>query len=222
MSTTAAPVEVKAPSYDGAFIAHRLGSILALLPLGVWTAIHVWNQLAIFRGGQAWQAQVTEYQHPYASLLLSIVVLVPLALHTIWGLGRLRSTRPNNMRYGFFDNLRYVLQRAAAVGVLLFLGAHLWLAFLHPRFVEGHPEAWDDIAREMRYNIPTLPVYLLGTLGVAYHLGNGIASIGMGWGLTASKKGMVRWQAFGIALFVLLWAMSWGALYKLYDLGGSY
>lgn len=223
MSTTthAAPAEPVAMSFEQSFLTRRLGSILAVLPLGVWTVIHLWDNLAVFSGSQAWQTEVTGYHHPYGELAISIIVLLPLLFHTVWGIGRLVSSRPNNTRYGWFDNLRYMLQRLAAIGVLFFIGAHLWLAFLHPHFVQGHAEAFDDIAREMRYNGPTLPVYLLGTLGVAYHLGNGIASIGMGWGITTSVAGMKRWQAFGIFIFVVLLAASWAAIYGLWQAGAS-
>jgi succinate dehydrogenase/fumarate reductase cytochrome b subunit len=76
--------------------------------------------------------------------------------------------------YAYYDNLNYLLQRLAAIGVLRFLGAHLWLAMIHPRLVLGHPEPFSDIAYEMRFHTPTLVVYLLGTLAVCYHLANGI------------------------------------------------
>ena len=223
MSAQAPTTTVAEPaaSNEGYFLLNRLGSVLAVAPLGAWTVVHIWNNLAVYRGPTAWQNAVTGYEHPYGSFAISLIVLLPLLFHTVWGIGRLAKSRPNNGRYGYFDNLRYMLQRLAALGVLAFLGAHLWLAFLHPRFVEGAPENFADIAHEMHFNGPTLPVYLLGTLGVAYHLGNGIASLGMGWGLTASKKGMQRWQLFGIALFVLLWVMSWGAIYGLYQAGAT-
>ncbi|MBS2026960.1 MAG: succinate dehydrogenase [Deltaproteobacteria bacterium] len=223
MSAQAPTTTVAEPaaSNEGYFLLNRLGSVLAVAPLGVWTLIHIWNNLAVYRSPTAWQNQVTGYEHPYGSFAISVLVLLPLLFHTVWGVGRLMKSRPNNARYGYFDNLRYMLQRLAALGVFAFLGAHLWLAFLHPRFVEGAPENFADIAHEMHFNGPTLPVYLLGTLGVAYHLGNGIASIGMGWGLTASKKGMQRWQLFGIGLFVLLWVMSWGAIYGLWQAGAT-
>jgi len=227
MSTSTAtapqePVGTRAASNETFFLANRLGSVLAVAPLGVWTVIHLWENLAVFSGPAAWQHEVTGYEHPYGSLLISIIVLLPLLLHTIWGIGRLMKSQPNNVRYGYFGNLRYLLQRLAAIGVLLFIGAHLWLAFIHPRFFLNGPEAFADIAHEMHYNGPTIVVYLLGTLGVAYHLGNGIASIGMGWGLTTSRRGMARWQGLGMALFVLLLAMSWTAIFGIYQAGASF
>jgi len=37
----------------GKFLASRLGSLFSILPLGVWTVHHVWNNLAAFDGPQA-------------------------------------------------------------------------------------------------------------------------------------------------------------------------
>ena len=65
------------------FIAERLGSALAILPLGVWTIRHLWNNLAAFEGGAAWQTAVTEYPHPFAEAITLAVVLLPLAWHII-------------------------------------------------------------------------------------------------------------------------------------------
>ena len=85
--------------------------------------------------------------------------------------------------------------------------------------MHGHPEAFRDIAMEMAHNGPTLPVYLLGTLGVAYHLGNGIANVAMGWGLAQSKTGLRRFEFVAIASFLLILGMAWGAIYGLYTAG---
>src|SRR4051794_16025720 len=106
------------------FLRSKLGSFLGIAPLGVWTVIHLWNNLAVYRGADAWQSQVTEYSHPVAFVVTSAVVLLPLAFHTLWGIRRLASSRPNNLTYGFFDNTKYLLQRLSAIGVLAFLGAH--------------------------------------------------------------------------------------------------
>ncbi len=150
-----------APKIDGAYLRARLGSFLAVMPLGMWVLLHLWNNLAAFRSAQAWQTQVTEYSHPLAQFGTLLLVLLPLALHTIWGIRRLASTKPNIVRYGFFANLKYIVQRLSAIGLLLFLGAHLWKAMLEPRYVKGHPESFADIAYMMHHHGPTLAVYVL-------------------------------------------------------------
>ncbi|MCL2447413.1 MAG: succinate dehydrogenase [Polyangiaceae bacterium] len=226
MSTAAhsaidAPAGRSAASSRSSFIRARLASILAFAPLGVWTVVHLWNNLAAFQGPDAWQAAVTEYSHPVAEAFTGVVVLVPLALHTVWGIGRLATSRPNNTRYGFYSNLKYLLQRLSAVGVLLFLGAHLWLALIRPRLVEGHAEPFSEIAHQMRFHGPTLIVYVLGTLGVAYHLANGVQTFCMTWGVVSSRRGLERLEWGVITLFVVLLAMSWGAVYALWASGAT-
>ncbi|MEO6572331.1 MAG: succinate dehydrogenase, partial [Polyangiaceae bacterium] len=164
------------------FLRARLGSLLAVLPLGAWTVLHLWHNLAAFSGGEAWSAAVTTYPHPVAQVFTMVVVLAPLAVHTVWGFSRILVSRPNNLTYRTYSNLKYALQRLSAVGVALFLGAHLWLALIQPRLVQGHAETFADISHEMHFHTPTLVVYLLGTLGTAYHLANGLDSFAMGWG----------------------------------------
>src|ERR1700730_3663158 len=107
------------------FLQARLASALAIFPLGGWTVVHLWHNLAAFEGADAWQSAVTKYSHPFAEAITGVIVLLPLAIHTLWGVGRLGTSRPNNLRYRFYSNLKYLLQRIAAAGVLFFLGAHL-------------------------------------------------------------------------------------------------
>ena len=201
------------------FLRTRLGSLFAVLPLGVWTILHLWHNLAAFRGGEAWSDAVTTYPHPVAQIATMIVVLAPLAVHTVWGFGRILIARPNNLRYRYFGNFKFALQRLSAVGIALFLGAHLWLAMIQPRLVEGHAEAFADIAHQMHFHGPTLIVYVLGTLGTAYHLANGLHAFAMGWGIIASQRALKRLEWLVVAFFLVLLTMAWGAIYALYTAG---
>jgi succinate dehydrogenase / fumarate reductase, cytochrome b subunit len=201
------------------FLRARLASAVAVAPLGVWTAVHVWHNLAAFQGADAWQAAVTEYPHPVAQAVTAIVVLLPLAIHVVWGIGRLLTSRPNNVRYRFYGNLKYTLQRLSALGLLAFLVAHLWLALLKPRLVTGHAEPFADVVQEIHFHTPTLVAYILGTLGVSYHLANGLQTACMGWGVATSRRALARLEWLALAFFLLLLAMSWAAVYALWAAG---
>ncbi len=142
------------------------------------------------------------------------MVLLPLLLHTMWGIVRLASSRPNNVRYRDYDNLKYLLQRLSAIGLLGFIGAHLWLAWAQPRFVEGRPEPFADIAHEMHHHGPTLAVYVLGVLAVAYHLANGMQTFAMGQGVVASAGGLRRLEWVVYLVFALLLALGWGSVLR--------
>ncbi len=204
---------------DGTFLRARLGSVLAVVPLGAWTVLHLWNNLSAFKGAAAWQQAVTEYDHPLAFFVSSTFALLPLGIHTVWGIARLATTRPNNLRYKFFSNVKYALQRLSAIGVLLFLGGHLWNAFLEPRLVRGKVETFADLAAHVHHHTPTLVVYVLGVVGVAYHLANGLHSFAMGWGIVTSRRALRKLEGLVIALFLVLLALGWAPIYALWEAG---
>ena len=216
------PASTTATVQTGSFLQARLASLLAVAPLGVWTFFHLLGNLAAFDGGAAWERSVTGYSSPFSQMLTGCLVLVPLVIHTVWGIGRLASAKPNNLRYGTYANLKYLVQRVAGVGVLLFLGAHMWLAMIHPRLTTGRGEAFADIAHEMRFNPPTLVVYLLGTLGVTYHLANGLQTAAMGWGLVGSQRALKRLEVVVLGLFLLMLAMAWSVIWALWNAGAQY
>lgn len=219
--TSDQPVPAGARSVARDFLLARLGSLFAFLPLGVWTINHLWNQLAAYRAPEAWERSVTGHSSGASTALVFTVVLVPLVWHTAWGIVRMVRSRPN-ARISWFGNVRYIVQRLSAIGLVLFLGAHLYLAWFEPRFLEGRPEPFAEIAREMRFNTPTLAVYVLGILAIAYHLANGLWSfLSMGWGLTVSKAGMDWMARLSILLFVVLLAIGWAAVYGLYAGGAA-
>lgn len=202
------------------FFVGRLGSLLAILPLGVWTLFHLWNNLAAFDNdsGAHWQEAVTGHASRASAALVSVVVVLPLVLHALWGVRRMFASRPSVAQRSL-SNVRYWVQRLSAVGLLAFLGAHLWLAWLHPRFVEGHAEDFADLAHEMRFNAPTTVVYVLGILAIAYHLANGVWSFSMGWGLAQSQRALARLEKFALVFFVALLALGWSAVAALYLAG---
>src|SRR5260221_4387828 len=215
-----APADARTIARD--FLLARLGSLLAFLPLGVWTLGHLWNQLAAYQSPKAWQESVTGHVNGATSALTFVVVLVPLLWHTVWGIARMLRSRPN-VQITWFGNIRYIVQRLSAIGLLFFLGAHLYLAWFEPRFLRGGPEAFAEISREMHFHGPTLAVYVLGILAIAYHLANGLWSfLSMGWGLTVSKSGIAWMERVSLLLFFVLLAIGWAAVYGLYAGGANY
>ncbi len=75
----------------------------------------------------------------------------------------------------------------------------------------------------MRFHTPTLIVYVLGLIAIAYHLANGLWSfMTMGWGITVSKSGMTWLERVSILLFLALLVIGWVAVYGLYRGGETY
>lgn len=215
---------VEAPSRGG--LVPRLGSALAIAPLGVWTLWHLYENLYVWRGKEAWSAHVTDVRvtdagsqyvgNDAASWLVSLVVLGPLVLHTLWGMRRVRMTSVNG--YKFFGNAKYLLQRASALGLLGFLAAHIYLARIKPALhnATGHEE-FCDLAGHMRHHPPTTIVYTLGVIGIAYHLANGVFTAAFIHGFAASPRAHRTMQAVSLGLFVLLLVFGLGSVIGMYQ-----
>lgn len=210
-----------APAGSAPLLWARLGSLLSVLPLGVWTLNHLADNLSAYGGAEAWQRQVTSYSSPISHGITLIVVLGPLLVHMVWGIQRMFTFRPNNVTYSTWGNTKYIVQRVAGVGVLFFLGAHIWLAMLQPRLVHGHPEQFNHIAATMFHHGPTLMVYLLGSLGVAYHLANGVSTFAWQWGLVSGRKSLGRFDVLAAVIFVVTLVLAYGAIYALYQAGST-
>ncbi|HUB08826.1 MAG TPA: succinate dehydrogenase [Myxococcales bacterium] len=218
MSATAAAQPLASPAAAGrSYLFSKLGSFIGLVPLGVWTTIHLWNNLAAFAGARAWNENVTHHPNRIGELFgLSALVLFIL-WHTVWGLSRMKASSPNGQPY--LGNWRWWLQRISAVGLLLFLGAHLYLAKLEPLMKTGRPETFEDIAAHMAHHAPTLIVYILGIAAIAYHLGNGLWNFSFSFGLITSQRGL-KWGTWAAALVVIaLLIIGWLAVFALWQAG---
>lgn len=209
----------------------RLGSMLAIAPLGAWVTWHLWENLYAWRGDAAWSERAVDtvvtaegrayVGNPLSAALVSALVFAPLLIHLAWGLRRLSMAKPN--AYRFFGNAKYVLQRLSALGLLGFIAAHVYLARIGPALHSptGH-ESFEDLAAHMRHHLPTLVVYLLGVLGTTFHLANGVYTASFIHGLAASPGAQRRMQVVSVALFVVLLGVGWGAVAGLYVAGAQY
>lgn len=215
--STAAALDLPPAALGRRFLLDRVGSLIGIAPLGLWTTVHLWNNLAALDGAAAWSASVTHHENVTGGYAGFVALVAFLVWHTVWGLQRLLHASPNAAPH--LGNVRYWLQRLAGIGLLLFLGAHLYLAKLDPLLHTGRPETFNDIAAHMAHHLPTLLVYLLGVLGIAFHLGNGLWSFSFSFGLVSSQRGLrtLTWLSGAFALFLL--AVGWVAVYALWHAG---
>ena len=188
----------------------QLLTLFGIVPLGVYVFLHLGTNLYSLAGAEAFNAAVDRSRANPAFLVLEIVGLaIPLLAHTVIGFMEMAKSRPNNVRYGFLDNLRYLLQRVSAIGLALFVVAHVVKARLFPEqqfLVNGH-ESFAGMHEAFSEPI-TLSVYVLGMLGVSYHLANGLQTAATRTGLVISEAGRRRMTWVAGFVMVLLLAMS--------------
>src|SRR2546426_359901 len=92
----------------------------------LWTNLYSLNGPHSIEGIKGYDEAVRASRGNPAIVVLEIFGLgLPILIHAFIGLKLLVKMRPNNMRYNRFRNLKYLLQRISALGLLLFLGAHV-------------------------------------------------------------------------------------------------
>jgi succinate dehydrogenase / fumarate reductase cytochrome b subunit len=102
----------------------------------------------------------------------------------------------------YYTNLKYLLRRISGIGVLLFVGAHVYKTTLEPR-LEGYEIDFHHM-REGLSEPLTFAVYVLGLTGVAYHLADGLWLFGVEHGLWTGERGMRRAESLTIGFGLLL------------------
>ena len=73
----------------------------------------------------------------------------------------------------------------------------------------------------MHFHGPTLATYVLGILGVAYHLANGLQTFCMGWGVVSSRRGLRGSKARLLPCSSAPAVMGWGAVYASWAAGAA-
>src|SRR6185312_9492374 len=100
--------------------------------------------------------------------------------------------------------------RLSGIGLLLFIQAHIYKTRIEPGLVNSTLN-FHHMSEGLHEQL-TLTIYCLGVLGVAYHLANGVWQFCIGWGITATEKGMRRVEIASMFLFVVILAMGYSAI----------
>ena len=190
-------------------------SLFGLVPLGVYVFVHLSTNMTSLDGPQAFNAALEASRANPALIFLEVFGLgLPLLVHLVVGFAEIWRGRPNVARYAFFDNFKYALQRLSAIGLALFIGAHVWKARLFPEaeYAKNGHESWLGMHHGLSEPI-TFTVYCLGMLGVSYHLANGLQTAAMRWGVVVSDKGRARMQIVSYLVLVALLVMAGMAIY---------
>ncbi|MBL7715426.1 MAG: hypothetical protein JNL01_08135 [Bdellovibrionales bacterium] len=212
METT---VQHAAPSagLSKAFLRNKIFSLLGIFPLGIYAIVHLYGNLTSLEGAEAFNRHLESSRSgPFLGILAILFIWAPILYHGVLGMIKLKQAKPNYGTFRHWENLKYLTQRLSGIGIFLFLPAHIFKSKILPTYINGQPADFAHMVEAFSEPV-TLTVYLLGTLGVAYHLANGVWQFCIGWGITTTQKGMNRVQAFAIVLFFVVLAMAWGSIW---------
>lgn len=191
------------------FVLRRIHSLLGLLPIGAFLVFHLWENSQSRFGAEHYNREVVGALQGlnYLPIMELVLIALPLLFHAGYGILITMQARPGLRRYPYLRNWLYWLQRLSGLGILAFLLLHLGLT----RFQGG----WEPAIRADLYgHMQTLlaepwmfALYLAGLLLSAFHLANGLWSMGIVWGLTTSAQAQGRFGHFCAGVGLLLAAL---------------
>ncbi|MBI5835609.1 MAG: succinate dehydrogenase [Candidatus Eisenbacteria bacterium] len=195
----------------GHFTSRRLMSLFGVVPLGTFMVYHFYFHSFSHAGAAVYDENIRRlYAQPFHLAVAFLTVYLPLAWHSVLGFIVTTRSRPNFLQFTFFRNWMYTLQRASAIGLALFIPAHLVKARFSQVFFH-QPIAWEHLNEGFRSPL-TLGVYALGILGASFHLANGLWNFAVDWGILVGPRAQKAGSWVAVLSFLALAAMGFWAM----------
>jgi len=169
----------------------RLHSLSGIVPVGLFVLLHFYTNSFSLKGAEAFDAKLASLNRlPFLTAFEILCIYLPILFHAVLGIWISLRGKHNLTAYPLFGNLRYMLQRLSGIGVLLFLGAHVYKTKVEP-YLGGFPMNFAHMSEGLAEPL-TFAVYTLGILGTSYHLANGVWTFCITWGISVSRSSQ-RW-----------------------------
>jgi succinate dehydrogenase cytochrome b subunit len=188
---------------DRQFLWLRLHSLSGIVPVGLFVLLHFYTNSFSTKGAAAYDAHLKGVDAlPFMGIIEVLFIYAPILFHAILGIVITLRGQVNVRAYPHLGNWRYLLQRLSGIGVLLFVGAHVYKTQVEP-WMGGFTIDFAHMQQAMSEPL-TFTVYVLGILGTAYHLANGLWTFSITWGITVSRRAQRRLTAVVVILFLFI------------------
>ncbi|MEO8285638.1 MAG: succinate dehydrogenase [Chloroflexota bacterium] len=168
------------------FLLRRLHSLSGIIPVGGFLLFHFYENGSIFYGVDAYDKMATDAREIRYVLLIEIaLIFIPFLYHALYGLLIASYARNNTGTYNYGRNNLFMWQRLTGIFLLLFILYHIW-QFRFVAFRTEHADA-GTVAATLSI-LPVFIFYCVGMISAGFHLGNGIWSFLITWGLTIGKR----------------------------------
>jgi succinate dehydrogenase / fumarate reductase, cytochrome b subunit len=206
------------------YLMHKLHSLTGVLPIGLFMIFHLTMNSYALRGEVEFNTVVKSIGYtPFVAIVEWVAIFIPILFHAAYGFViAMQAQGPggNLQHYKYGRNALYYLQRVSGVAALAFLIYHVYSTWGVKKAYElaGEHElgfqAISYAAMTWRFeNIGYLLFYVFGVGASAFHLGNGIFSFAIRWGLAIGKEAQKMAGIIGIAVFLGLAGLGcWTAL----------
>ncbi|WP_409270851.1 succinate dehydrogenase cytochrome b558 subunit [Neobacillus sp. SCS-31] len=184
------------------FFNRRLHSLLGVIPVGVFLIQHLFVNYSATGGPESFN-RVADFMGnlPFRLVLETVIIYLPLLYHAIYGLYIAFTADNNPVRYGYFRNWMFTLQRVTGIITLIFVSWHVWETRVAAAF--GATVNYNMMADIL--SSPFMVVfYFIGVISTIFHFANGLWSFFVSWGITVTPRSQRISTYFTIGLFFAL------------------
>jgi succinate dehydrogenase / fumarate reductase cytochrome b subunit len=181
---------------SSSFFWRRLHSLTGIIPVGGFLVFHLYENWSARNGAEAFNETVRMINSlPFLPVLEIVGIFLPLYFHALYGLYILADADYKMMMapgyFAFGRNLQFFLQRVTGIITLIFVTYHIWefrvQKALGAYAAHGNLPTF-DVVRDALSNNWIFAFYVLGIWAAAYHLGNGLYTFLITWGITVGPK----------------------------------
>jgi succinate dehydrogenase / fumarate reductase cytochrome b subunit len=194
------------------FWIRRIHSITGVIPIGAFLMEHMYSVSTIMRGPAAFNHTVSELASmPFLVPIEITAIGLPIAFHAILGLIYAFKAQNNPLRYGYWNNRMFYLQRITAYITFIFIAWHVWTLRIMGKAIGGHLMTYYYL-HQILSNPVTFVLYVIGILAAVFHFTNGLWGFAITWGIAVGPRAQRLVGLATLALFVVISSVGLTAL----------
>ncbi len=187
------------------FLLRKLHSLTGVAPVGLFMLFHLWTNAKALQGQRRFDDAVAEIGHiPFLPVVETVLILLPLAFHALYGVKLALEAKPNVRQYPYTRNWMFTLQRVSGLVAFAFIAFHLWEYWAQKVLGKLAVEQfYPTLCASMSSTVKGVPVvalvYILGIAASVFHFTNGLWGFCFSWGITVSRRAQrLSATAFGL------------------------
>ncbi len=188
------------------FLVRRVHSLLGLLPIGIFLCFHLTLNVLATSNPQSYEKVISTMRNtPGIFWVELIVIFLPIILHAIYGLIVVYGGGVNTMRYVYFRNWFYVVQRVTGLFTLIFVVYHVFAL----RVGGDTALATVNSLTEFVKTPSGMIFYVVGVLSAIFHFANGLWAFLITWGITIGPRAQKAstWLCGGVFVVLSIFAI---------------
>lgn len=184
------------------FLIRRVHSLLGIIPIGIFICVHFCLNSSVFLNGfSTYEITIAGMKSiPLIVVAELVIIAIPILFHGIYGIWIVYLAKNNALKFNYYRNWMFYLQRITAVITLIFVLVHVYTL----RLMQHEPAAVINTLVNHLQNPLYFVLYIIGVLAAMFHFANGFFTFLISWGITIGEHSQNVFSRISALVFVAL------------------